>query len=241
MTDGTRNFDFALNPDAGLAIHRIGAEGEPVIVIDHVMTNPQALIDYAAAGTPFTGSDGPGYPGVRAPAPLNYVEAVARKLDPLIRQTFNLQGVALAQAECSFSIVTTPPDRLAPIQRIPHIDTSYPLQFAILHYLCDGKFGGTAFYRHKASGLEIITGEGNDDFTRLRDAELAASTPLPGYIGPESEHYVQTGAFEALFDRVLVYRSCRLHCGLIPPTMALSPDPRRGRLTANIFVNYAQF
>jgi Family of unknown function (DUF6445) len=240
MADGTRNFDFALNPDAGLAIHRIGAEGEPVIVIDHVMTNPQALIDYAAAGAEFTGDSGPGYPGVRAPAPLNYVETIVRQLDPLIRRTFDMQDATLAHAECSFSIVTTPPGTLHPVQRIPHIDTSYPLQFAVLHYLCDGNFGGTAFYRHKASGLEIITPGHADDFAQLCEAELAASPPPPGYIGPNSAHYVQTGAFEALFDRLLIYRSCRLHCGLIPPSMALSTDPRRGRLTANIFINYAQ-
>ncbi len=233
-------FDFSLNPAAGLAIHPIGADAEPVIVIDRVMLNPHALIDYAAAGAPFTGDGGPGYPGVRAPAPLNYVEAVARRLDPLIRQTFKLGDVTLAQAQCCFSIVTTAPGRLAPIQRIPHIDTSYPLQFAVLHYLCDGNFGGTAFYRHKSSGLETIGPENADDYAQAREAELAAAPPPPGYLALDSIHYVQTGAFEALFDRLLVYRSCRLHCGLIPPTMMLLSDPRRGRLTANIFLNYAR-
>jgi len=39
---------------------------------------------------------------------------------------------------------------------------------------------------------------------------------------------------------VLVYRSCLLHCGLIPPDMPLIANPAKGRLTANIFVNYAQ-
>ncbi len=238
MADDQRRFNFALNPAAGIAIHPIGADAEPVIVIDKVTADPQALIDYAAAGAPFSGGVGPGYPGVRAPAPLSYVEAVARRIDPLIQRTFGLRDVTLAQAECSFSIVTTPPDALQPVQRIPHIDTSYPLQFAVLHYLCDGNFGGTGFYRHRVSGLEVITPDHADDFGQARDAELTATPPPPGYIGRNSAHYAQTGAFEALFDRMLIYRSCRLHCGLIPTTMTLSPDPRRGRLTANIFLNY---
>ena len=234
------SFDFALNPDAGLAVHHLGNEAEPVIVIDRVMADPRALIDYAAAGAPFVGEGGTGYPGVRAPAPLSYVEAVVRRLDPLVQRTFGLTNVTLAEAECSFSIVTTPPSALHPVQRIPHIDTSYPLQFAVLHYLCNGDFGGTAFYRHKATGLETISRVREAGYAEIRDAELAAAPPPPGYIGRDPRHYAQTGAFEALFGRLLVYRSCLLHCGLIPPAMRRVADPRRGRLTANIFVSYAQ-
>ena len=240
MASGERTFDFAFNPDAGLAIHHLGIQREPVIVIDRVMADPRALVDYAAAGAPFTGGGGAGYPGVRAPAPLPYVEAVVRRLDPLVQRTFGLEGVTLAEAECSFSIVTTPPAALVPAQRIPHIDTSYPLQFAVLHYLCDGDFGGTGLYRHNATGLETIDPAHEGEYAEARDAELTAAPPPPGYIGPSPAHYTQTGAFEAVFDRLLVYRSCLLHCGLIPPAMPLVPDPRRGRLTANIFVSYAQ-
>jgi hypothetical protein len=41
---------------------------------------------------------------------------------------------------------------------------------------------------------------------------------------------------EGVEDRLLIYRGSLLHSGLIPPNMALSDDPHRGRLTANIFV-----
>ena len=44
---------------------------------------------------------------------------------------------------------------------------------------------------------------------------------------------------DAVFDRVLIYRSRVLHSGQIDPTVGLSADPARGRLTANIFLNYA--
>ena len=41
-----------------------------------------------------------------------------------------------------------------------------------------------------------------------------------------------------VFNRLVVYRSHMLHSGRIPPGAELSDDPRRGRLTANIFVTY---
>jgi hypothetical protein len=240
MTGGEHSFEFALNAAARVAVHRIGAGAEPLVVIDHVMHDPQALIDHAAAGAAFVGDGGPGYPGVRAPAPLEYVETLGRRLDPLIQRTFGLHDGSLVHADGSFSIVTTPPEALTPHQRIPHIDTNYPLQFAVLHYLCDGNFGGTAFYRHKASGLEVISPQQADDYAALRDREIAASPPPAGYIGPDSQHYIQTGAFDAVFDRLLLYRSCRLHCGLIPPTMTLSSNPREGRLTVTTFMTYVR-
>jgi len=37
-------------------------------------------------------------------------------------------------------------------------------------------------------------------------------------------------------DRLAIYQGCLLHSGIIPPDMDFSDDPRRGRLTANIFI-----
>lgn len=47
-------------------------------------------------------------------------------------------------------------------------------------------------------------------------------------------HYEQSAAFDAVFDRLLICRSHVLHCGMMP----LVAGPRRGRLTANIFLTY---
>lgn len=41
------------------------------------------------------------------------------------------------------------------------------------------------------------------------------------------------------FNSLVVYRSRALHSGRILAPADLSPDPRRGRLTANIFVTFA--
>jgi len=73
-------------------------------------------------------------------------------------------------------------------------------------------------------------------YEEARDRELAAADA--SYIVGDTELYQQTAAFEAAFDRLLVYRSRSLHSGQIRSAEALSDDPRAGRLTANIFVNY---
>lgn len=235
-------YDFSLNGRVNVALERIGDEREPVLVIDDVLNKPAALVDYAAREVCFAPVWGPkgGYPGIRAPAPLNYVETLVRSLSPIIEKAFALERVKLAHAECNFSLVTLPPDRLAPLQRVPHADTADPLQFAMLHYLCEPRFGGTGFYRHRATGFETLTPERVATFEAARDRELAQDGPEAAYIIGDSAHYLQTAAFEARPNRVIVYRSRTLHSGQIGDPASLSEDPRLGRLTANIFVNYRQ-
>jgi hypothetical protein len=233
---------FALNSRLQVSLDHLGREREPLLILDAVMQRPEALIDYAASEVDFrpawTASGG--FPGLRAPAPLNYVNLLVRSLSPILEKAFGLAGVKLARAECNFSLVTLRPEELKPLQLIPHADTDDPLQFAILHYLCDPRFGGTAFYRHRATGFETLRPERIAQFERVRDRELASEPPGAAYIVGDSPHYERIGAADARFDRVIVYRSRTLHSGLIAPDAPLSEDPRRGRLTANIFVNYRQ-
>lgn len=240
MTGATATYDFGLNSRLAVSRRFIGEEGEPVLVIDGLMRHPQALVDYAAAEVSFepAGQAPGGYPGIRAPAPLNYVSSTVRALDPIVREAFGLVDVVLAHAECNFSLVTLPPGDLAPLQRIPHIDTVDPLQFAFLHFLCGAQFGGTAFYRHRATGFEALTAARQPVYEQARDRELAGLCGTASYIVGDTEHYEQIVSVEARFNRMLVYRSRVLHSGRIDPGAVLSSGPRRGRLTANVFVNY---
>lgn len=231
-------YDFSVNRKLNVKLRQIGAEKEPVVLIDEVMRHPQMLVDYAAREVSFAPVWGPlgGYPGVRAAAPLNYVETVVRALSPTIERAFGLEKVMLARAECSFSLVTLSPDQLAPLQRIPHADTTDPLQFAILHYLCGEAFGGTAFYRHRATGFETLTPERGPLYEEIRRTELEDTAAA--YITGDSRHYEQVAAVDAAFNRLVIYRSRLFHSGQIGSPERLSRDPRKGRLTANVFLNY---
>jgi hypothetical protein len=234
-------YDFALNGSVRVSRELIGREAEPLLILDGVMRRPEALVDYAVREVVFSPAwtKSGGFPGLRAPAPLNYVGALVRALSPVVEETFDLGRVKLARAECNFSLVTLRPDELTPLQRVPHADTADPLQFAFLHYLCEPHFGGTAFYRHRATGFETIRPERLASFEAARDAELADASADAAYIVGDTPHYERIAAADARFDRVIVYRSRTLHSGLIAPGAPLSADPRSGRLTANIFVNYA--
>lgn len=227
--------DFSLNPRPAARLSQLGREGEPLLCLDGLMRAPEALIDYAARETQFAPVHGPegGYPGIRAPAPLDYVEAVVRALDPVVRDAFGLGAVRLGRAECNFSLVTLASEDLAPSQRVPHIDTTDPLHFAFLHYLCGPDQGGTGFYRHRATGYEAITPAREARYQAIRATEPA---PAPGYIQGDTPEFERIGAADAAFDRLLVYRSRQLHSGLVAG--AGSSDPRKGRLTANIFLSY---
>ncbi len=232
MSDG-----FALAPELAVTREIVGNEREPVLVIDGLLRDPGALVDFAAgaAFAPAYGPDG-GYPGLRAPAPLAYVERVVRGLAPLIARAFDLGPVKPVRAECFLSLVTLLPGDLHPTQRRPHIDTVDPLQFALLHYLCGPPHGGTAFYRHEATGFERVTTDRQAAFDAARAA--ADDDPPLGYITSDRPGYRCTSIVDARFDRLLVYRSQLLHSGNITAPEALSADPRTGRLTANIFVAF---
>jgi hypothetical protein len=241
LMEAARAHDFALNRAPTMSLRHIGEEREPLLQIDGLLQEPQALVDYAATEGRFAPAYGPGggYPGIRSPAPLDYVEAVVRAVDPLVREGFGLDRVALGKAECNLSLVTLPAETLVAAQREPHVDTSDPLQFAFLHYLCPASYGGTAFYRHRGTGFETLTPERLDAYEAARERERPAEAAM-GYIASDTGAFLQTAAVDAMFNRLVIYRSRVLHSGRIAPGAALSPDPRQGRLTANIFLTYRQ-
>lgn len=235
-----RRYDFSLNPTAAVALHHVGEEAEPVLVIDGLMRTPAAMVDFAARDAEFADAAAGEnfYPGVQAPAPLDYVGLIGRALAPLIQKAFDVPRARPSGASCNLSLVTRPPEALNLAQRLPHVDTVDPLQFAVLHFFCDPKFGGTAFYRHRSTGFETLTPERLDAHRAFLDRDVARHPPPPGYVTGDTPIYQQTAAFEARFNRILVYRSRVFHSGQVAAAAGLSRDPRQGRLTANIFVTY---
>ncbi len=136
--------------------------------------------------------------------------------------------------EASFSMITAPPATLLPAQRAPHFDSTDPDYIAILHYLSDTPGTGTAFYRQRATGIEVVDEANLSRFvtTARRDAAARPAT----YINGTDAHFEQIAAVEGVPDRLVIYRGNLLHSGIIPLDMSMSDNPRIGRLTANLFV-----
>jgi hypothetical protein len=228
---------FSLNASPSVDVQVLGREGEPVVVVDDLLADPDAFVDLVADTCRFTPQQGPAnyYPGVRAHAPDGYLQAVTRALAPLVMRTFpELAGRPVRGSDC-MSLVTLTPEALNLAQRVPHTDTPNATQIAILHYLCEPSHGGTGFFRHRATGFETITPERQQTYFETLHAELQAAPPQ-GYVKGCTPLFDQIGAVEARFNRAIFYRSRLLHSGKIGETFDFSPDPRRGRLTGNVFL-----
>jgi hypothetical protein len=223
-----------LNPGADTQILRHGREKQPVIVIDDALAEPDEW--RALATSRRYGRIGPHYPGLRAPVPPAMAIGMRGELESVVGETFGLDPVPPV-LECYFSIVTTPPQALAPIQRLPHVDGLEPDRIAILIYLSGADMGGTAFYRQRATGFETLDAERFPRFeAELRKGVAEHGLPPAEYIAGDTPLYERIASYEARPNRAIIYRSRALHCAEIPPGAALPANPETGRLTINSFL-----
>lgn len=219
---------------ASVSVRRVGAEAQPVAVIDGFAPDPDALRAAAAAAT--FGAAGEHYPGVRAPLPAGYFNDVGGVLAQVLARVFGASGRAKI-LDASFSIVTTAPATLTSEQRLPHVDAFEPGRIALVHYLAPGDADGTAFYRHRSTGWEAIGPERAAAYLARLQSELAVGMPTPeGYIVGDNHLFERTGLVEARYNRAVLYRSAVLHSGAITPGRALPADPSTGRLTVTGFL-----
>lgn len=213
-----------------------------VVFVDDFLAHPEALVEAAAQARfePCAGADErKGYPGVRAAVPAGYSENLTELLDPLIRLNFGVpEGLALRKSPCNFSLTTVAPQDLGPLQRVPHFDASTPHFMAVLLYLCDERQGGTAFYRHKATGLQQITADTRDCYGEMIYAQTERCPAPPRYFTDSNDCFELLGMMPARFNRLVIYRGSLLHSAIVNPQQVLSSDPRLGRLTINTFYDF---
>ncbi len=230
---------FKINQNASTNVIHYGNEKIPVIVIDNFYHNHQALIDYAAKGNGFHGSAADFYPGLRQPLPENYANQIGQHYLPLIEQIFQLPHATTTQTILSaYSIATTTPTQLRPIQTLPHFDSPRSNQLAVVHYLCDSHHGGTSFYRHRTTGFESINQQRLTQYGCLLKQQAIESQLHKNlyYINGDHLLFEQVYQVEAQMNRAIIYPSNALHSGNIQPQLGLSGDPYTGRLTTSSFI-----
>ena len=219
--------------DWDVTIARHGEEDQPVVVIDHFadagrFRDDAAFLSFAPIG--------PHYPGIRAHVAPALLRPLLERLAPITRDVFG--GASLEVVDAFYSIVTTPPDALSPIQRLPHFDEVSPTRLALLHYLSPDESSGTAFYRHRSSGYESIDAARLPTYRTYLDADLRRhGLPDAGYISGDTPIFAQVARHAGRFNRAILYRSNTLHCADLPADMTLDPDPETGRLTVNTFLD----
>ncbi len=186
----------------------------------------------------------PQYPGVRSPLPQEVCEAWLEQLSPVIEKAFPPTQPASPNAGKArwamqgwYSIVTTPPEQLQPIQRLPHVDGTDPDQIALMLYLHTTQHGGTAFFRHKSTGLEALTQDSYPRYAAALQQDVKRSgLPSAAYTTSGEPHFERTHAAPGTFNQAVLYRGNILHSGVISNSDPLPADPKTGRLTINAFL-----
>lgn len=235
-----QEISFAVSPRASLKVQSVGLTQTPVIVIDDFGQDLTSLIENACVSSDYGPDPATMYPGLRARLPKSYSREVMKQIYRLLFSVYSIPStMGMKAVNASYSLITTPEHELKPYQCLPHFDSYRPNYLAILHYLNDGDYCDTGLFRHRETGLERVSKDRLKEYLEYRDSHSASLDPaLTGYIKGSDANYELYHHIEYRPNRLVVYPGCLLHSGLVNPAIDVNPDPRTGRLTANIFVDF---
>ncbi len=222
-----------LNSNRRQSVETIGDEANPIILIDDAFADPMGA--RTAAQKVRFGKIGPFYPGIRAPLAPAFSAALYAELSDILEELYGHEAKGLV-GESFFSLVTTPPSELMPIQRLPHYDGIGRDQFAAIAYMSEDDLGGTAFFRHRATGFETVDQTRFEPFKAALEADVSKhGLPPMEYMLSGEPLFDRIAVYPPRFNRLLFYRGIQLHSGSITAPDKLSSDPARGRLTITSF------
>jgi hypothetical protein len=226
---------IARHRDFRLQRLRIGREQAPLVVIDNLVSDPGDLVNGAASKQ--FGEVASYYPGIRAKVSLSYQQFILEQLRGVFAEEFAFESGAARFTACHYSLVTTPPEKLTYLQRIPHVDSVASKELAFVHYLFKTDFGGTAFYRHRKTGFEYVDQGRKEEYLRcLEEEKSGPHSPPAEYINGDTPLYELLDTQQGVFNRLVIYRRNSLHSGALSPNFVADPDPRTGRLSINGFL-----
>lgn len=215
-------------------VSAFSSQNHRLVTIDSLLADPEQVISDAYLQK--FAKISPQYPGERAALDPAVCAQWLAQLSPLLDQWFGPYGRRW-EMQAWYSIVTTPPGELLPIQRLPHVDGTDPTQVAMMLYLHHtDTHGGTAFFRHRSTGLEALTAADYPHYAAALQADVARTgLPPAAYTTDGAPHFERTHVVPGHFNSAVFYRGNILHSGVIDNAAPLSPDPREGRLTINAF------
>jgi hypothetical protein len=223
---------FAFNDDAEVKLAHIGRRRIAISMVDNVLRDPEGVAALGFAQT-YAQDRSNLYPGVRAPMPESFSTAFRAWLTPILHRNGMLEGSRAINRDASFfSVVTTASTDLLPIQRIPHYDSTDPNLFAAVIYLCDTRFSGTSFYRHRKTGYEEITAENGDNYRLALDNEMRThGVPRREYINGDNLLFEAIFSNELRFNSAIIYPGRVLHAANIERQFNPPKDKSEWRLT----------
>ena len=241
MSDGLHDAAlFAFNDDAEVKLAQIGRRGIRVSMIDNVLHDPEGVAALGFAQS-YAQDRSNLYPGLRAPIPKSFSTAFRAWLTPILQRNGVLEGNrALHRDESFFSVVTTASTDLLPIQSIPHYDSTDPNLFAAVIYLCDTRFSGTSFYRHRKTGYEEITEENRNNYKLSLDNDMRIhGVPKKEYMNGDSLLFEAIFSNELKFNSAIIYPCRILHAANIKRQFNAPKDKNEWRLTVTALLRSA--
>jgi hypothetical protein len=234
---------FEINPNLQVNAYRLGNEQTPLLVVDDVMLDYSAAQQEACSIAYSSDKDvvGAYYPGIRAPVGEAYGMALLRYSLGLFYRFFLVpQSLTLHPKNGSYSLITQQPQEMDLLQCIPHFDNNETFSFAMIHYLNEGDFGGTGFYRHKPTGYENITQGRRQQYLHSAQEFIDSNgNPEQQYFTDSTAHYELLHKVGYKPNRLLIYPATILHSAYIDnPKHDVNNDPKTGRLSANFFIEF---
>ena len=208
-------------------------ENHTYVRVSDFMRDPKLAIDEACLQK--FAKISPQYPGVRAALPDSVSLAWLDVLSPLLDTHFGKAPHGW-EMQAWFSVVTSRPDELIPMQCLPHVDGTDPDQIAMMLYLNRTSHGGTSFFRHVSTGFSRLTDATFPEYREaLQDDVSRSGLPKRAYVTDGAPYFEKIHESEGGFNQAVFYRGNVLHSGVIDNDAPLPADPREGRLTINAF------
>lgn len=214
-------------------VENFSHQNHTLLTVDGLLADPETAISNATLQK--FAKITPQYPGIRAPLASDVIADWLEQLAPMLEQHFGGSPKGW-EMQAWYSIVTTPPEQLIPMQCFPHVDGTDPRQLAMMLYLHETDHGGTGFFRHRTTGFEELSEETYPRYAAvLQDDVRKTGLPPARYVTDGAPHFERIHASSGKFNQAIFYRGNLLHSGIIDNEADLPTDPRSGRLTINAF------
>jgi hypothetical protein len=203
-------------------VEAVGDGRHPVVIVDGFYREPD-VVRAAALRLAYRGS-GSAYPGVRAVPDWDWT--------PLRRVVRRCTGIVVdaADLEVSFCMLTTRGRDLAAAQRVPHVDGAMVAGVVFLNPPAQCR-GGTAFYRHRATGRERL--EPDESMQAVMSSALR---PPRGFITDSTDDWECLALVEMRYNRLILYSGRLFHSGYVRDG-DFGATPATRRLTQNMFAS----
>lgn len=226
---------FEISPRHNTYIRWLGSREVPLFCIDNVFVDPDAVRrfafqrDFPTSQAYYPGRHQPLSP--RDPAVAAFCTFLANVLSRATGKLIKPSAVV-----SDFSILTTPEEQLLGLQGQPHIDGT-PMLGVI--YLNDSDFGGTVFFRNRATNsMKVVTPKEKEHYAEITKEQHQA-VRRNKYIVDSDADWEKVEIIDGIKNRLVIWPGNVFHAiqVKVPPDQGKLAEKR---LTQRVIVNSIQ-